>query len=101
MEAHEQGINSKYIAVSLLWSTLVLIIAVVGTQAFFNWQHNLEVEKKQSAPNAELAHIRVLEAQNISELGWVNQDKQIAKIPVDLAIDRVIEQRNAGDDKTR
>ena len=101
MEAHEQGINSKYIAVSLLWSTLVLIIAVIGTQAFYNWQVNLEVAKKQAAPNAELAHIRVIEAQNISTFAWVNQDKQIAKIPVELAMDRVVEQRNAGENTTR
>jgi hypothetical protein len=68
-------------------STVLLIVVIFALQAWFYYEFQSEQQLKDSAnPNWALREIQLKEREKINSYRWVNQQKQIATIPIDRAI---------------
>ena len=68
-------------------STVLLIVGVFALQAWFYYeQHNEQVRKEANNPNWVLREVKLKQQEKINSYRWVDQQKQIASIPIDQAI---------------
>ncbi len=68
-------------------STVLLIVVVFALQAWFYYeQHNEQVRKEANNPNWVLREVKLKQQEKINSYRWVDQQKQIAAIPIDQAI---------------
>ena len=68
-------------------STVLLIVVVFALQAWVYYeQHNEQVRKEANNPNWVLREVKLKQQEKINSYRWVDQQKQIASIPIDQAI---------------
>ncbi|MFG0249131.1 MAG: hypothetical protein ACF8OB_09620 [Phycisphaeraceae bacterium JB051] len=68
-------------------STVLLVVVVFALQAWFYYeQHNEQVLKEANNPNWVLREVKLKQQEKINSYRWINQQKQIASIPIDDAI---------------
>ena len=68
-------------------STVLLVVVIFALQAWFYYEQKTEVTTKESAnPNWVLRDIKLNQQEKINTYRWIDQKKQIAAIPIDLAI---------------
>jgi hypothetical protein len=73
-------------------SGFLVIVAVIGLQAWFMREEEAELnEKYAGAVNYQLTTLRKDQQANISTYRWIDRDKQIAAIPVDQAMKLLIQ----------
>ncbi|MBL4702436.1 MAG: hypothetical protein JKX85_14395 [Phycisphaeraceae bacterium] len=68
-------------------STVLLIVVIFATQAWFYYEQKAEIASKEAAnPNWALRDINLKQHEKINNYRWMDQKKQIAAIPIDDAI---------------
>lgn len=93
--------NAKYVAISVIWGTILLFNTVIALQALYRWEVNRETLRRQDAHYPGLVEIQRQTTEVLAGYAWVNEDAQIARIPIEDAITRLIAQRQAGEDRVR
>lgn len=74
------------ITVSLVTAVLVLL-SVVGVQAFFRFEQEKEARVKIiEAPNDDLDQLNNQQLAEIQQYRWVDREKGLAAIPIDRAM---------------
>jgi len=76
-------------------SVLLLLVAIFGTQAWFNYEVQQEFEKK--VVNQPFAELEALNAQQEQTLNgppaWQDREQGVVSVPIDQAIDRFVAER--------
>ena len=88
--ARRDDLNVPFSALIGLVGAVVLVVIIVGLQAFFASVRQKEAAKKPSSPPYQA--LRQLDAEQLERLnsyGWVNQTKGVAHIPIQRAMEIV------------
>jgi len=92
VEKHNVNVN-VLVAIGSI-STVLLIVTIVGIEAWFHYEHNLEAETKQaSSVNWSLEDQRLEQLEKINRYRWRDAQNNVAIIPIDRAIKLVVEER--------
>lgn len=82
------GINMPLVFTVVAFSAIVVAAAVIGTQAWFYHQIELErLSKSLGQKNQALMNLRFEQLQRISTYRWVDPQRGLAAIPIDKAIE--------------
>ncbi|MBV1952612.1 MAG: hypothetical protein KUG64_10525 [Cycloclasticus sp.] len=69
-------------------STVLLIVVVFALQAWFYYEQKTEQAIQEAAnPNWALREVQLKHQEKINSYRWVDQENQIASIPIDRAIE--------------
>ena len=69
-------------------STILLIVVVFALQAWFYYELDTEKKLKEANnPNWVLREVKLKQQEKINSYRWVDQQKKIASIPIDRAIE--------------
>ena len=69
-------------------SSVLLVVVVFALQAWFYYEQKTEQAVKEAAnPNWALREVQLKHQEKINSYRWVDQEKQIASIPIDRAIE--------------
>jgi hypothetical protein len=84
--------NSPLIITIGAMSGFLVIVAVIGLQAWFMREEQEELnEKYAGSVNYQLTALRHDQQANISSYRWIDREKQIAAVPVDEAMKLLIQ----------
>ena len=87
--------DSKWIWRSILLTVFFLFVTVVGSYYFFIALLSVDQNDKQLNDTKRLRERLDDESRRaLKALRWIDRDKGIVKIPIDVAIDRVIDDYN-------
>lgn len=103
MASMKEDINVPFIATLAIISTVLVVVVVIGTQAWFLYEEQREVAVKWDMPShSTLAQTNQQQLANISQYGKVMVERKegeatkmvasdnLVKIPVDLAMKLVV-----------
>ena len=92
MASDLKDINLPVLATIGVISVILVVVSVVGVQAWFRYAFQQEYEAKVfSQPYTELEQQKQQQEANLIVYRWVDQKNQIAAIPIDKAIEKVAE----------
>jgi hypothetical protein len=92
--AFKEDVNSQLIITIGAVSGFLVIVVVIGLQAWFMNEEKREMDEKYAnAQNTELVALRNEERAQISTYRWIDKDKKIAAIPVDNAMALLIQNK--------
>jgi len=78
-------------------SALILLVIVIGLQAWYYYEENLEQTRKTgNVVMWDLANLRLEQQEKINSYRWVDQNTQVATIPIDRAIELSATRLSAG-----
>lgn len=81
--AMKQEVNTSLILTTGLMSVLLLVVIVIGVQAWFLNEEHAEVEAKwESSPNVALADLWAGQQAKINQTRWVSKEQGRAAIPI-------------------
>ena len=94
--ANVQGddINIPLVAASVTVSAILLFVLVVLLQAWYYSSMAVEAEAKIE-PWAPLAQVQAKQQEQLNTPRWVTDDKEVATIPIDQAIDLTVAECNS------
>jgi hypothetical protein len=93
------GTNNWAIAISVAVGVLLFAISIVWLQSYFYLVRNDQIHRSVlSVPNPKLRDLRAREAEVLNSYGWVDQQQGIVRIPIDRAMERMVEETRAGDE---
>ena len=74
---------------------LFLVVTGVGSYFFFKGVVSAEINRKEiTGMSRELAALRIKEAENLNTYGWINKDKGIVQVPIEVAKGIIIKNYN-------
>jgi hypothetical protein len=83
-------------AMTVVLGAILLFVIVVGLQALFYQTRDDEVAAKSYAqPPQELAQVRSEQLERIRGYHWVDQPHGVVAIPIDRAMDLIVEEARA------
>jgi hypothetical protein len=89
--APKNDLNLGLIATIVLCSAFLLLDILVGIHAAFLCQQQREIQSKwEEYPNTQLQQAQNDQIANISHYGWIDRDKKICAIPVEVATKIII-----------
>jgi hypothetical protein len=89
---YKDNVNSELILTIGGMSGVLVLVAVIGLQAWFMSEEQRELdEKSTSNVNQPLADLRAAQRKNLADYRWVSKDKTIAAIPIEQAKSLLIE----------
>jgi hypothetical protein len=92
--AFKEDVNSQLIITIGAMSGFMVIVVVIGLQAWFMSEEKREMDEKYAdAQNPELVELRKEEHTKISTYRWIDKDRKIAAIPVDDAMTMLIQNK--------
>jgi len=92
------GTNNWAIAISVAVGVLLFVISLVWLQSYFYLVRNEQIQRSVlSVPNPKLRDLRAQESEILNSYGWVDQQQGIVRIPIDRAMERMVEEARAGD----
>lgn len=90
--AYKDDTNAQVILTIGAVSGILVIVLVIGLQAWFLSEEHSEIEAKYgSTVNVQLVELREKQQAKIREYRWVDKEKGIAAIPVEQAMKVLIE----------
>jgi hypothetical protein len=87
--AMRQDVNYQLIITVGLVSTILLFVVVVGLQAWFYYEQELEHERKSVRLPLVLTTAPGVTPESMRQYRWIDREQQVVGIPIDVAIDRV------------
>jgi hypothetical protein len=88
--AQKEGINTSLVVVTAAVSCLVLVVIVFSVQGWFQYETQMELDRKWAEMgDTSAADRKADQLKNISAYRWVDQKKGIAAIPIDDAMKQV------------
>jgi hypothetical protein len=92
--AYQEDTNSPLILVIGAVSGFLVIVIVIGLQAWFLNEEQQELSQVYSgAVNHQLRDLRIEQNRNVSTYRWIDRDKQIVAVPVDEAMKMLIQNK--------
>jgi hypothetical protein len=92
--AYQEDTNSPLILVIGAVSGFLVLVIVIGLQAWFLSEEQQEyAEVFNTATNFQLQELSQVQGANISTYRWIDKEKQIAAVPVDEAMKMLIENK--------
>jgi hypothetical protein len=89
----KEATRNGLIAATFVVSMAVFMTGLYWLKSFFTLTSNQEVHRKVLAPpNPALQNLRVEEARVLGGYGWVDREKGIVHIPVERAMDLLVEE---------
>ena len=89
-------INIALIATCGVVAATILLVLIVGLQAWFHHAHDAEHERKVvSQPYVELKSMQAKQLEQLHSYRLLDKDKGIVQIPIDRAIDSYLRKRAA------
>jgi hypothetical protein len=86
MAAFKEDVNSGLIFVIGAISSVLVIVVVIGLQAWFLYEERRETDSKAATSvNLELENLKTDYQSKLQGYHWVDRDKQIASIPLEQA----------------
>ena len=87
----QDDLNTPVIAVvGLIGTILVFAIVVLLTAVFYRVEARQQYEKDISRPPAQLGTLTADQRGRLASYGWVDEEKQIAFIPISRAMELVV-----------
>ena len=94
MAEYHEDTNSPLILVIGAVSGFLVIVIVIGLQAWFLSEEQTELSQVYSeAENYQLQELREEQERNLSTYRWIDREKQIVAVPVDEAMKMLIENK--------
>lgn len=91
------GTNNWAIALSFGVGVLLLLICILWLRSYFVLVRNEQIHRVVlSVPNPKLRDLHAREDQLLNSYGWVDQGKGVVHIPIDQAMERLVEEERAG-----
>ncbi len=85
-------INVKTIFLVTFISLLIFVELIVGAQVFYyNVKNSQHVQKVVSQPSQQLNSHLADQVETLNSYRWVDQEKQIVAIPIDRAMQLMVE----------
>ena len=92
--AYREDVDSQLILTIGAVSGFMVIVAVIGLQAWYMSEERRELEQKYSnAANPQLVELRKAEQANLTKYRWIDKDKQVAAVPIDEAMKLLIQNK--------
>jgi hypothetical protein len=91
----QDDINIHMVASSVAVAAILLLVLVVALQAWFYNAEAAETAAKTRPPE-DLVALRAAHGRQLRETAWVQQPTNIARIPIDRAMQMVIPELQAG-----
>jgi hypothetical protein len=93
-ETERNDINVSSIVVIGLVSVILLVVIVVGTQAYFYNAQDQEVFRKDvSQPSWQLNNLLLQQQAELGGYKMVDRDKGVVAIPIDVAMKRFVQRQ--------
>lgn len=74
---------------------IVLIVTVEGLVSFYHYTVDAKVLEMQLAPvSPALTKLRAEEQERLTTYGWADKDKQLARIPIQRAMQLVVQEES-------
>lgn len=88
------GLNVGFIAFAGVATVIVVTTAVLGIRAYFQYEFLSERERKVVEPmNESLINSKAEQLAVINQTGWADKDQNLAKVPIDTAMQIYVEQQ--------
>jgi len=92
------GTNNWAIAISVAVGVLLFVVSLVWLQSYFYLVRNDQIQRVVlSVPNPKLRDLRARESEILNSYGWVDQQQGVVRIPIERAMERMVEEARAGD----
>jgi len=91
--AYREDVDSQLILTIGAVSGFMVIVAVIGLQAWYMSEERRELEQYSNTANPQLVELRKAEQANLTSYRWINKDKQIAAVPIDDAMKLLIQNK--------
>ena len=92
--AYQEDTNSPLILVIGAVSGFLVLVIVIGLQAWFMSEEQAELSQVYSgAVNYQLHDLRAEQQARMNTYRWIDRDKQIVAVPVDEAMKMLIESK--------
>jgi hypothetical protein len=89
--ATRQEANAPLLAVIGIVSALLLIVIVIGIQAWFMSEQSAEIERKfGDAQATSLVNLKTEQQHNLETGRWVDRKKGIVQIPIEQAMELIV-----------
>lgn len=86
--ANSSGVRTGWIFAAGLVSAALFVTAILWLHSYFEVSRNNEIYRKVlSVQNVKLRELRAQEAAQLNSYGWVDQQKGVAHIPIDRAME--------------
>lgn len=82
--------------VGTLLGVLVIFAMLFGMLSTGEPVPNVPVAEDAPTPAALLEEVRAHEAEMLSTYGWVDREEGLVRIPIDLAVEKLIDERGEG-----
>ena len=93
----EPGIKVGSVVMVGVVSALLLLTIVIGLQAWYYYEYDLEQTRKNSGAVVwDLANLRLDQQENINRYGWVDKNTGKVAIPIDRAMALTAERASGG-----
>jgi hypothetical protein len=89
--ATRQEANAPLLAVIGIVSILMLIIIIIGVQAWFMAEQRADIERKfGDTQSTSLVNLKTEQTQKLETARWVDQSKGIVQIPIEEAMKLIV-----------
>ncbi|MDP9173044.1 MAG: hypothetical protein M3O30_04155 [Planctomycetota bacterium] len=90
--AFKQEVNIPLVLTIGVVSAIVLIVAIVGTQAWYDNDVAAEfAAKSDQYPNTALNDLKGGQKANISAYRWIDEKNQVVAIPIEAAMQVIVD----------
>lgn len=90
--AWKEDVNSPLILTIGAISGFLVIVVAIGIQAWYLSEEQTEIELKSAAAvNYQLVDLNTRQQTNINTYRWIDQSRQTAAIPIDQAMNLLIQ----------
>jgi len=91
MATIKEDINAPFIITAAIISTIMLVVVVIGTHAWFLYEETKETDVKWDAsPNATLVSLNHQQDQALLATKWTDETRTVASVPISSAMKMVI-----------
>jgi len=92
--AYREDVDSQLILTIGAVSGFMVIVAVIGLQAWYMSEERRELDQKYATTaNPQLVELRKTEQANLTKYRWIDKDKQVAAVPIDEAMKLLIQNK--------
>ena len=86
-----EDLSTSRIAAIGIVGVLLLLVLILGTEAFFGWQSEAELAMYDNAPTYGLENLKAAQLEKINQYRWVDREKQLVAIPIDQAMQIMVQ----------
>lgn len=94
MATIKEDINAPFIVTASIISAIMVVVVVIGTNAWFLYEEGKEMNAKWDAsPNGTLLTLNKQQTDALATAKWTDETKTVAAVPIADAMKMVIEEK--------